>query len=78
MRSDNWYGLIAPAVLPAEAERRLRDVAISTLGSAELKVQFATHDAMASPSAPQEFTAFVQAEQAKWGPVVTAVGIKLD
>jgi tripartite-type tricarboxylate transporter receptor subunit TctC len=31
-----------------------------------------------SPSTPEEFTAFVQAEQVKWGPVVTAVGIKLD
>jgi tripartite-type tricarboxylate transporter receptor subunit TctC len=78
VRSDNWYGLIAPAVLPAEAARRLRDTAISTLGSAELKEQLATHDAVASPSTPEEFTAFVQAEQAKWGPVVTAVGIKLD
>jgi tripartite-type tricarboxylate transporter receptor subunit TctC len=78
VRSDNWYGLIAPAVLPAEAERRLRDAAISTLGSAELKEQFATHDAVPSPSTPEEFTAFVQAEQVKWGPVVTAVGIKLD
>ena len=78
VRSDNWYGLIAPAVLPAEAERRLRDAAISTLGSAELKEQFAIHDAVPSPSTPEEFTAFVQAEQVKWGPVVTAVGIKLD
>ena len=78
VRSDNWYCLIAPAVLPAEAERRLRDAAISTLGSAELKEQFATHDAVPSPSTPEEFTAFVQAEQVKWGPVVTAVGVKLD
>jgi tripartite-type tricarboxylate transporter receptor subunit TctC len=70
--------LIAPAVLPAEAERRLRDAAIGTLGSAELKKQFATHDAVPSPSTPEEFTAFVQAEQVKWGPVVTAVGIRLD
>ena len=78
VRSDNWYGLIAPAVLPAEAERRLRDAAMSVLGSADLKEQFATHDAVPSPSTPEEFTAFVQAEQMKWGPVVTAVGIKLD
>src|SRR6476659_711103 len=46
VRSDNWYGLIAPAVLLAEAKRRLRDAAISTLGSAELKEQFSTHDAV--------------------------------
>jgi tripartite-type tricarboxylate transporter receptor subunit TctC len=65
VRSDNWYGLIAPAALPAEAERRLADAAIGTLASAELKQQFATHDAVPSPSTPEEFTAFVQSEQAK-------------
>jgi hypothetical protein len=37
--SDNWYGLIAPAGLPAEVETRLRNAASSTLRSAELKKQ---------------------------------------
>ena len=33
---------------------------------------------MPSPTTPQEFAAFVQAEQAKWGPVVRATGAKLE
>jgi hypothetical protein len=28
--------------------------------------------------APPEFAAFVMAEQAKWGPVVRAIGAKLE
>ena len=76
--SDNWYGLIAPAGLPAEVETKLRDAATSTLRSAELKKQFDTQDAVPSPSTPEEFTAFVKGERAKWEPVVSAVGIKLD
>jgi tripartite-type tricarboxylate transporter receptor subunit TctC len=76
--SDNWYGLIAPAALPAEVETRLRNAAISTLRSAELKKQYDTQDAVPSPSTPEEFAAFVKGERAKWEPVVSAVGIKLD
>jgi tripartite-type tricarboxylate transporter receptor subunit TctC len=76
--SDNWYGLVAPAGLPAAIEDKLRKAAITTLRSAELKKKFDTQDAVPSPSTPAEYAAFVKSEQAKWGPVVTAVGIKLD
>ena len=76
--SDNWYGLIAPAGLPAEVESKLRNAAINTLRSAELRKQFDTQDAIPSPSTPEEFAAFVKGERAKWEPVVSAVGIKLD
>ena len=72
VRSDNWYGLIAPAGLPAEVEANLRKAAIKTLRSAELKKQFETQDALPSPSTPEEFTAFVKGEKgerAKWEPV---------
>jgi len=76
--SDNWYGLIAPAALPAEVETKLRNAAISTLRSAELKKQYDTQNAVPLPSTPEEFAAFVKGERAKWEPVVAAVGIKLD
>lgn len=76
--SDNWYGLVAPAGMPAGVEDKLRKAAITTLRSAELKKNFDTQDAVPSPSTPAEYATFVKSEQAKWGPVVTAVGIKLD
>ena len=76
--SDNWYGLVAPAGLPADVEDKLRRAATTTLRSAELKKHFDTQDAVPSPTTPAEFAAFVKAEQAKWGPVVTTIGIKLD
>ena len=76
--SDNWYGLIAPAGLPAEVADKLRKSAISALRSDELKKQFETQQAVPSPTTSVEFVAFVEAERAKWEPVVTAVGIRLD
>ena len=76
--SDNWYGAVAPAGLPSDVAGRLRNAALGALRSAELKKHFDTQDAVPSPSTAEEFAAFVTAERAKWGPVVAAVGIKLD
>jgi tripartite-type tricarboxylate transporter receptor subunit TctC len=78
INSDNWYGLVAPAGTPAEILDKLRRATVSVLTSAELKKQFDSQNAAPSPTTPQEFAAFVQAEQAKWGPVVRATGAKLE
>jgi tripartite-type tricarboxylate transporter receptor subunit TctC len=76
--SDNWYGLVAPAGMPPEIVERLRAASVKALESAELKQQFATQSALPSPTTPAEFAVFVKAEQAKWGPVVLATGVKLE
>jgi tripartite-type tricarboxylate transporter receptor subunit TctC len=78
INSDNWYGLVAPAGTPPEILDKLRRATLSVLSSAELRKQFDSQNAVPSPTTPQEFAAFVQAEQAKWGPVVRATGAKLD
>jgi tripartite-type tricarboxylate transporter receptor subunit TctC len=57
---------------------RLRTASVKTLQSAEIKQQFATQSSLPSPTTPAEFTAFVKSEQAKWGPVVLATGVKLE
>jgi tripartite-type tricarboxylate transporter receptor subunit TctC len=67
VNSDNWYGLVAPAGIP-----------VATLQTAELKAKFESQSALASPSTPEEFAAFIKAEQTKWGPVVATTGVKLD
>lgn len=78
INSDNWYGLVAPAGTPPEVLDKLRRATVSVLSSAELKKQFDSQNAVPSPTTPAEFAAFVQAEQAKWGPVVRATGAKLE
>ena len=78
MLSDNWYGLVAPAGVPADILDKLHKAAVKTLASAELKRQVESQNATAAPTTPAEFAAFVKAEQAKWGPVVIATGAKLE
>src|SRR6266436_6130594 len=78
VNSDNWYGLVAPAPTPTRVLDTLRKASLAVLTSAELKKQFDSLNAVTSPSTPDEFAAFVEAEQAKWGPVVRATGVKLE
>jgi tripartite-type tricarboxylate transporter receptor subunit TctC len=74
--SDNWYGLIVPAATPADVQKKLHAAAVSALQSSSLKDQYSRVGGIASPGSPQEFAAFLAAEQAKWSQVVNAIGFK--
>ena len=76
--SDNWYGLSAPAGVPADIFDKLQKAAVKVLSSAEIKQQFDSQNSTPAPSTPAEYAAFVKAEQAKWGPIVIATGAKLE
>jgi tripartite-type tricarboxylate transporter receptor subunit TctC len=76
--SDNWYGLVAPGATPPAILNKIHAAATAALSSDDLKAQYAKQDAVASPTTPAEFTAFVTAERARWKDVVVATGAKLD
>jgi tripartite-type tricarboxylate transporter receptor subunit TctC len=76
--SDNWYGLIAPAGVPADILDRLHQAATTTLRSDELRKQLEPQNAIPAPTTPAEYAAHVKSEQAKWGPIVIATGTKLE
>src|SRR5438105_2461659 len=74
--SDNWYGLVVPAATPADIRKRLNTAAVTALKSPAVVDQVARVGGLASPGTPQEYAAFLAAEQAKWNKVVTAIGFK--
>jgi tripartite-type tricarboxylate transporter receptor subunit TctC len=76
--SDNWYGLVAPAKTPPAILNKIGTAATDALRSDDLKAQYAQQDAVAAPTTPAEFAAFVTAEQLKWKAVVAATGVKFD
>jgi tripartite-type tricarboxylate transporter receptor subunit TctC len=78
VNSDNWYGLVAPAGTPPDVLERLQKATVAVLRSPELKKQFDNLGAVLIPSTPDEFLAYIKSEQAKWGPLVAATGVKLD
>ena len=74
--SDNWYGLVAPAATPADVRKRIHAAATAALRSPALLEQYAKVSGVASPGTPEEYAAFLAAEQAKWSRIVTAIGFK--
>jgi tripartite-type tricarboxylate transporter receptor subunit TctC len=76
--SDNWYGLVAPAATPPGILNKIQAAATAALRADDLKAQYAKQDAVAAPTTPAEFAAFVMVEQVKWKAVVAATGVKFD
>jgi tripartite-type tricarboxylate transporter receptor subunit TctC len=74
--SDNWYGLLAPAATPPEVLKKIHAAALAALRSPALIEQYAKVSGVASPGTPQDYAAFLAAEQAKWSKVVQAIGFK--
>ena len=74
--SDNWYGLVAPAATPADVRKRIHAAASAALRSPALIEQYAKVSGVASPGTPEDYAAFLAAEQAKWSRIVAAIGFK--
>jgi tripartite-type tricarboxylate transporter receptor subunit TctC len=74
--SDNWYGLVVPVKTPADVQKRLNAAAVAALQSSSLKETYSKVGGIASPGTPQEYAAFLAAEQAKWSKIVAAIGFK--
>ena len=73
-----WYGMYAPAGTPAEILRRLHVETVRALHSLEIKENLAKTGNEAVGSSPEEFTAFVRAEIAKWAKVAKESGLRMD
>jgi tripartite-type tricarboxylate transporter receptor subunit TctC len=75
---DTWFGLFAPARLPAELTQRLNKGFVDALASPELKARLAALYAEPLPMTPEQFGAFVKTELAKYEPLVKASGAQVD
>jgi tripartite-type tricarboxylate transporter receptor subunit TctC len=73
-----WYGIIAPPGTPVEIVRKLNEASHKAFASAEVREKLTALSAAATPGTPEEFTAFIRSEIARWAPVVKASGAKVD
>jgi tripartite-type tricarboxylate transporter receptor subunit TctC len=74
--ATSWHGLFAPAGTPKPIVDKLAAEVKRILDLPENKEKLMQIGAVASPMTPDEFTAFIATERAKWEPVVTASGAK--
>jgi tripartite-type tricarboxylate transporter receptor subunit TctC len=75
---DTWFGLFAPAGLPADTLQRLNRAFVEAINTPELKARLAGLMAEPMPGTPDQFAQFVRRESAKYEAVVKASGAKID
>ncbi len=73
-----WFGVFAPAGLPAEQTARLNRAFTDALAAPELKARAASLMAELTPTTPEQFGSFVKAELRKYEAVVKASGARVD
>ena len=76
--SENWYGMYAPAGTPREIIVRLYAELDRTIHHPEVREKLAAQGAEIREYTPEQTTAFLAAEMAKWARVVKASGAKID
>jgi tripartite-type tricarboxylate transporter receptor subunit TctC len=76
--TTQWYGLNAPAKVPAAIIKRLADEAAKAARLPSVAERFAVDDAEAVGSTPREYADFIAKEQARWGEVVRKANIKAN
>ncbi|HMK78402.1 MAG TPA: tripartite tricarboxylate transporter substrate binding protein [Xanthobacteraceae bacterium] len=74
--SAQRYGIIAPARTPAVIVEKLNAALRAALSADEVAARVAAEGAEVTPSSPAEYAADIAAEEAKWGRIIRALGLK--
>jgi tripartite-type tricarboxylate transporter receptor subunit TctC len=73
-----WYGFLAPTGTPRDIITKLNTAIVAAGRSQRVIEQLAAVGMESVNSSPEEFTAFMRAEIAKWRKVVKASGAPVD
>jgi tripartite-type tricarboxylate transporter receptor subunit TctC len=66
----NWYGALAPAGLQRDVLARINGEIVRILNTPEVKTRLAAEGAAVVASSPEQFTAFLKAETAKFTRII--------
>jgi len=74
----SWQGVGAPAGTPPDILRRINTILVTELKTPAMREQMLKRGALVSANTPEEFSAFLKAEIAKWTKVARAGNISLN
>ena len=74
----SWQGVGAPAGTPPEIIRRVNTLLVNELKTPNMRDQMIKRGAIVSANTPEEFSAFLKAEIARWTKVAKAGNISID
>lgn len=78
VQAENWFGLVAHAQTPAPVIARLRAAMLATQNDPAYRESLAKQGTSAGEPGFWSFDKLIQAEVARWKPVVTAPGFKIE
>ncbi len=73
-----WYGVLAPAGTSRNVITRLNAELVRIMHAPDMKERLANTGTDALTSTPEEFSAYIKREIAKWGDVIRRAGVKAD
>jgi tripartite-type tricarboxylate transporter receptor subunit TctC len=76
--ASNWWGIVAPAAVPAPVLARLQKEIFAILDSADTRKRFELEGAEVLRTTPEEFRLLMVDETVKWTRVVKDAGIKAE
>ena len=76
--ADAWFGLLAPAATPRDIIARLHAEVTKALQAPDLRERLRGIGATPGSGTPEQFTAMVRSEVAKWSNVVKRAGVRVD
>jgi tripartite-type tricarboxylate transporter receptor subunit TctC len=71
-----WWGVVAPAGLPAAVRAKLAKDVAEAVNVSAVRLRLLGLGATPIGSPPEEFAALIRSEYEKWGPVIKAAGIR--
>lgn len=74
----SWFGLAAPANTPPEVVKRLNAALNRASQDSKTRAALESRGATVVQGSPEDFTAFVKAETAKFAPVVKRAGVVIE
>jgi tripartite-type tricarboxylate transporter receptor subunit TctC len=74
----NWWGILFPAGTPRPIVERLHADTVKALADPDVKKKFGDLGVVAVSSTPEEFSAFIRAEMAKYGKLIKEAHIKVN
>ncbi len=77
-KAATWFGLLAPASLPAELQARIHRDVSRIVGDPAFTAKLVDMGADVDNSTPQAFQALIQAESRRWAEAVRLSGAQLD
>jgi tripartite-type tricarboxylate transporter receptor subunit TctC len=76
--STSWTGLLAPAQTPRDIVAKLNAQINEAVQSADFKAALAKLSSEPLGGTPQDFSALIKADIAKWDPIVKSLNLKTD